>query len=127
MLIVIEGELTDLNKYIQAERTHRFKASKIKKDETERVAWEAKASKATHVTQYPVHISYDWYSKNSRMDIDNVAFGKKFVNDGLVLAGILDGDGRKHIAGFAGERFFIDKDRPRVEVVIHTSNGCEND
>jgi hypothetical protein len=37
----IEGGLCDLNKYITAERSNRFRAAKIKREETERVSWEA--------------------------------------------------------------------------------------
>ena len=44
-------------------------------------------------------------------------FGKKFINDGLVKAGVLKDDSRKYIDGFT-EQFLIDKDSPRVEVSI---------
>ena len=113
----IHDELTDLNAYIDAERTNRFVASKIKKRETERVAWEAKAAKLPKITEYPVHITYTWYTKDLRKDVDNVAFAKKFIHDGLVEAGVLEGDSRKHVAGFT-DRFLVDKKRPRVEVEI---------
>lgn len=118
MKLTIEGELTDLNTYIQAERSHRLLASKIKREETERVAWEARAAKMPPVSRYPVRISITWYSRDSRKDVDNVAFAKKFILDGLVEAGVLAGDGRKHVAGFGGEEFLIDKERPRVEVEL---------
>jgi Holliday junction resolvase RusA-like endonuclease len=117
--ITIEGELTDLNTYIQAERSHRFAASALKREETERVAWEAKASGHPPVTEYPVAITCRWYSKDQRKDIDNVAFAKKFILDGLVLAGILQGDSRQYITGFS-EAFLVDKERPRVEVEIES-------
>ncbi|TFH72378.1 hypothetical protein E3V39_12420 [Gammaproteobacteria bacterium LSUCC0112] len=116
MTITIEGELCDLNTYVNAERSNRFRASKIKKEETERVAWEV--SNCPAITQYPVNITYTWYSKDSRKDVDNVAFAVKFIHDGLVEAGVLAGDGRKHIAGFSHAGFFVDRDRPRVEITI---------
>jgi hypothetical protein len=119
MTITIHGELCDLNTYIRAERSNRFRASKIKQEETERVAWET-AGLGT-ITSYPVHITYTWYSKDNRMDIDNVAFAVKFIHDGLVEAGVLDGDGRKHIAGFSHAAFLIDKTNPRVELTIEPS------
>lgn len=115
----IHGELCDLNTYITAERSNRFIASKIKKEETERVAWEAKAAGLRPVTEYPVYLTYRWYSKNNRKDLDNTCFSRKFVQDGLVQAGVLKGDGRKYVAGFA-DHFFIDKVYPRVEVEIIT-------
>jgi hypothetical protein len=41
----------------------------------------------------------------------------KFINEGLMFAGVLDGDGRKHVIGF-GITLFMAKMRPRVEVTI---------
>jgi Holliday junction resolvase RusA-like endonuclease len=116
-VVTIYGELTDLNAYVNAERTHRFRATSIKKDETARVASECVVQKVKAVEKYPVHIVYTWYSPNRRKDIDNVAFAKKFINDGLVDAGVLEGDGRKQVASFE-DHFEIDKDNPRVEVEI---------
>lgn len=118
MHITIPGELCNLNTYITAERAHRFKGAKIKRQETNRVMWEVMAQKVPHVTSYPVHITYTWYSKDSRVDIDNVAFAVKFIHDGLVEAGVLDGDDRKHVAGFTHSAFLIDKTNPRVELEI---------
>jgi Holliday junction resolvase RusA-like endonuclease len=118
MTLTIPGELCDLNRYIQAERSHRTKAAQIKRAETERVAWEIKAQPHEKPAAYPVHIGYVWYMKDQRKDLDNIAFAKKFINDGLVLAGILPGDGQKHIAGFT-DTFIVDRERPRVEIVIN--------
>ncbi|MBE0626611.1 MAG: hypothetical protein IH606_17560 [Burkholderiales bacterium] len=67
---------------------------------------------------YPVWITYTWYSKDARIDTDNVAFAVKFIHDGLVEAGVLDGDGRRHVARFGHAGFLIDKDNPRVEIRI---------
>jgi hypothetical protein len=115
----IKGELTDLNAYIKALNSSRFTGNNIKQTETHRVAVEARLARLEAVKSYPVHITYHWYSKDNRMDTDNVAFAKKFINDGLVEAGILDNDGRKQVASFS-DRFYIDKLNPRVEVEIYT-------
>ena len=69
------------------------------------------------MSNYPVEIVYRWYSRDNRKDIDNVAFAKKFINDGLVKAGVIQNDSRKFIKGFKDE-FYIDKENPRVEVQI---------
>ena len=50
-------------------------------------------------------------------DKDNIAFSKKFIQDALVLEGIIPGDGWKNIEGFV-DNFFIDKQNPRIEVTI---------
>ena len=37
--IVIKGSFVSLNEYINAERSNKYKAAKIKKEETERAYW----------------------------------------------------------------------------------------
>lgn len=119
MQFTIHGEMTDLNAYIKAINSSRYGGNSIKQYETNRVAQEVRAAKLKPVTEYPVLIAYHWYSKDARKDTDNVAFAKKYINDGLVVAGILENDGRKQVCGFF-DHFFIDKEHPRVEVTIMT-------
>ena len=116
MILIIDRELTDLNTYINAERSNRFKASKIKKTETDYVSKLAKEAKL-QPTDRPVYMLYKWYCKNKRKDKSNVAFARKFIEDGLIEAGIIKNDGWNDIEGFQ-DKFLIDKDRPRVEVFI---------
>lgn len=119
MKFTIKGELTDLNKYIKALNSSRWGGNNIKQEETHRVATEARLARLQPVQEYPVKITYRWYSKDERKDTDNVAFAKKFVNDGLVAAGVLANDSRKYVCGFSDE-FFIDKNNPRIEVELST-------
>ena len=70
---------------------------------------------------------YDWwpyvkgmirrYPELCRRDRDNIAAGRKFVQDALVRCKVLQNDGWKGIAGFADD-WAVDKARPRVEIVI---------
>lgn len=115
MMIIIEGELTDLNTYINAERRNRFLGAKLKKQNTEDVAWQTKGKKK--VKEYPVRIHIDWYTPTERKDPDNTSFAKKFLLDGLVDSGVLDGDTRKHIKGFSDD-FYVDKEHPRIEISL---------
>jgi len=124
MKFTIVGELTDLNAYLKALNSYRLIGSKIKREETERVTYEVKFAKIPSPTRYPIRITYRWYSKDNRKDIDNVAFSKKFVNDGMVMAGLLPNDSRKFISGFSDE-FYIDSKNPRVEVEIYEPNPAE--
>lgn len=117
MTLIIKGELCDLNTYIKALNGSRWGGNDIKQVETQRVAYEARLARISPITAYPVRILYRWYSPDQRKDTDNVAFAKKFINDGLVQAGVLENDSRKFVAGFADE-FFIDKENPRVEIEI---------
>lgn len=115
MKIVVPGELADLNKYIKAINSHHIVGNRLKQEQTDIVASSCYGQKK--VTLYPVKIIFSWYSKDQRKDIDNVAFAKKFVLDGMVRAGILENDGRKRVAGFE-DRFYIDKKNPRTEIEI---------
>ena len=117
MKFVISRELTDLNSYIKAERTSRYMAAKIKREETEFVYWEIIGQKPSLVSK-PVTISFTWYTETRRKDPDNVAFAKKFILDGLVRAGVLEDDSRKWIKRFGGDDFVTDKDNPRVEIEL---------
>lgn len=119
MKLTIKGELTDLNEYIKSLNANRWSGNSVKQTETDRVCYEAKLARIGEVPEdwYPVRITYRWFSKDKRKDTDNVAFSKKFINDGLVTAGVLENDSRKFVAGFSDE-FFIDKLNPRVEIEI---------
>lgn len=117
--ITIPGELVDLNSYIKIERGNKFHAGKIKKSETDRVIKEIWIQRIKEIPKemYPVHITYVWHTKDLRKDTDNTGFSKKFLNDGLVKAGVIENDSRKFIGGFE-DIFFIDSIKPRVEMYI---------
>jgi len=110
----VPGELTDLNRYIQAERGNRYAASNIKKKETARCA---AACRHVAPVSAQVVVRFTWYTRNTRKDPDNVAHAKKYVLDGMVASGVLPQDSRKHICGLVDD-FQVDADNPRVEVFI---------
>lgn len=113
--LTINGEVTDLNTYVNAERSNRFKAAKIKKDETERVIMACYEQLKGITIDYPVDVYIHWVVKNRRKDPDNIAFAKKFILDGLVKSGVLVQDSQKYIMSFA-DTFEVDKDNTRVVV-----------
>jgi len=113
--LIIPGELVDLNTYISAERRNRYAGAKIKQEMTDYITLLAKRLKTEIRT--PVWITYHWYCKDKRKDKSNIAFAKKFIEDGLVNAGVLKNDGWNDIEKFADE-FYIDRENPRVEVEI---------
>lgn len=116
MKITIPGELTDLNKYTKANRANKFAGSKVKKENTELVAWHAKKHR-NHDLKYPVDFEFKWYVPNKRKDKDNIVFAKKFILDGLVEAGVLPDDNWKHVGDWT-EKVRVDKENPRVEIEI---------
>lgn len=116
--LVIEGELTALNEFINAERRNRYVAAKIKKDETgycQDVA--EKSDLKLQEADFPCVLIITWYVKNKRKDADNIAFAKKFILDGLVEAGVLPNDNRKYVQGFT-DIVKEDKERQRIEITF---------
>ena len=113
--IVIQGELTDLNTYINNERRNRFLGAKIKKENTENIIWQTKNHKP--IKNYPVMVNFHWYMPNKKKDPDNISFAKKFILDGLVANNILEDDGQKQIKGFS-DNFYIDVSNPRIVIKI---------
>ena len=99
--LTIPGLLPGLNEYVDAERGAKGK-------------YKAAAR--------PVVIHYTWIEPNRRRDKDNIAFAKKFIQDSLVHAGVLQNDGWKHIEHFTDD-FAVDPKNPRVEVIIEEFEG----
>ena len=118
----------DLNNYINAERSNRFKASKIKKEQTAIVAFECKKliNQGLKIDQkdMPLDFEFHWFMKNKRKDKDNIVFAKKFIFDGMIASGLLENDGWKEIGSFI-DVVSVDKDNPRVEVKIKTLKEIE--
>lgn len=115
MKIILHGEFTDLNTYINAERTNRFIGAKIKKTNNDNVLKQLTLKEI--IKDYPVFITCTWFVKDNRKDPDNIAFAKKFILDAIVTKGILKDDTRKCIKGFT-DLFETDKNNPRVEIEI---------
>lgn len=115
--LVIEGRLPGLNDYIDAERTHRQAAAKMKRDSQQQVIWFIK-SQIRGPLKEPVSMDYVWYEKDRRRDKDNISsFGRKVIQDALVKSGRLKNDGWDNISGHS-DRYAVDKKRPRIEVYI---------
>lgn len=67
---------------------------------------------------YPLEISFYFYEKNAKRDIDNVAgWAHKCILDALVKAGIIENDGWKQIRSIR-DYFEIDRENPRIVVIL---------
>ena len=93
-MILILPPLTTLNQYIDAERRNKYVGAKIKKMDTETVAWIAKSTLKPVDRITSIDITFRVADK--RTDKDNLIFSTKFILDGLVVAGIIKGDGWKY-------------------------------
>lgn len=116
MKFIIEGRLPGLNDYVNACRTNRFAAAKMKKDCEDLISYYIKNSVMETYTE-PVRLRFSWFEKNTRRDKDNVAFAKKFILDALQKCGVLQNDNWRGVLGFTDE-FYCDKEYPRIEVEI---------
>lgn len=116
MKITFEGEFTDLNTYINAERGNRYAGAGIKKAETLRVKIESFVTFES-LPRVPHTFTFDWYCKDKKKDPDNLSFSQKFILDGLKESGVIQTDGWA-VVGELRHRFFVDAANPRVEVEI---------
>jgi len=114
---IIDGELPNLNDYIDAERTNKYIAAKMKKDATNKVVSYIKREK-NRPRFDKIFLGITYYCKSRRIDKDNIAFTKKFIFDGLEKAGIIPRDGWNNIENW-NEIFIIDKDNPRTDISIY--------
>ena len=116
--LIISGRLDGLNKFISANRSNSCAGNNMKK-RNERVVKRAIESCLRGVKiENPVHMEYIWYERDMRRDLDNISsFGRKVIQDALVNAAVLKGDGWKYVVGFS-DRFEVDKTKPRIEVLI---------
>ena len=119
MKIIIDGELIDLNKFVNAQRANRFGGAAMKKKYTDKCASAFSPMKAKQL-RLPITLHITWYCKDKRKDKDNVAFAKKFILDGMIQCGLLKNDGWSEIAGFTDD-FEVDKENPRIEVELEES------
>ena len=116
--MLINGRLDNLNDYINAERSNRYKGASMKAKNQNVVLSAVYAQISGVHVQKPVWMSYRWYEKNRRRDLDNISsFGRKVIQDALVTAKVLPDDGWRYIKGF-DDSFFVDASNPRIEVDI---------
>lgn len=116
--LTIPGKLHNLNDYISADRRNRYVGAQMKKTDQDIIIHCAKKQLKGVNIENPVFMEYTWYEANRQRDKDNVSsFGLKVIQDGLVKAKVLRGDGWNYIDGFS-DRFEVDKGNPRIEVLI---------
>lgn len=93
----------NLNDLIRASERHHHAYDKLKKQWANLVMLTVFAHPSPQVLlgrRCSVH--FELVEQNTRRDPDNIASGTaKLVLDGLVKAGVLEGDGWKHIAGLS--------------------------
>lgn len=117
-LLVIPTRLNNLNDYITADRTNRYKGAAMKARNEALVKVTIKQQMRSIRIERPVYMEYTWYERNKRRDLDNISsFGRKVIQDALVQTRVLVNDGWNEIVGFS-DQFYVDAANPRIEVLI---------
>lgn len=116
--LIIPGRLDGLNKFIGANRSNSCAGNNMKRRNERTVKKYIESCLHGVRIENPVFMEYTWYERNMRRDLDNISsFGRKVIQDALVDAAVLKGDGWKYVVGFS-DRFEVDKMNPRIEVKI---------
>ena len=117
-ILIIHGRLDNLNDYIAACRANQYKGAHLKAKNEQKVQAEIYEQFGRLRITNPVRMTYRWYEKDRRRDLDNISsFGRKIIQDALVDTRVLKNDGWNEITGFSDE-FFVDAHNPRIEVEI---------
>ena len=95
--VVIDEKLPSLNEYINACRTNKYVAAKMKRDIEQLIGYYILRLPRF---EKPVKIHFHWVEGNEKRDIDNVSFAKKFILDALVKYHKLENDNRKNVYAF---------------------------
>lgn len=96
----IDVRMPNLNDYTAAIAYSRYKGGEMKDEWDEVVRLAAWQQKLGHFTE-PIMLDFHWYEPNGNRDMDNVAFAKKFILDGLQKAGVITNDNIKWVRGFS--------------------------
>lgn len=116
MVIEIPGRLPGTNEIIAAAKAGKGRYqpyAQMKSEWTHTIAWLAK--------KLPVYkrvdITITWHEPDKRRDPDNITGGTKFILDGLMVAGVIQGDSQRYINSIT-HRWGVDAKNPRIEVQI---------
>ena len=111
MKIFKDYDFPDWNKYWNSERTNKYIAAKIKREEKEFIGWTVKEKWKGN---YPITLTIRPHFQNKRRDLDN--FRMKGLIDGLVSAGVIKNDNLTCINKKILEPIFSDVTGVEIEI-----------
>lgn len=116
--LVIDGRLAGINEYTYESRKNRYAGAELKRHDQNIVEVAILHQLRGIRFENPVYITFKFYEKNKRRDLDNISgWAHKVILDALVSCGVLKDDGWDEITGFKDE-FRVNKQYPRIEVEI---------
>lgn len=117
-ILIVPGRLPGLNEAFEAARRNKHVEAKTRREYENLIVWSAKRCLNGWRPKGQVVMHYTFYEPNRRRDKDNIAgYAVKLIQDSLVKAGYLRGDGWQYIEGYTLS-WAVDKSRPRIEVII---------
>ena len=120
---IIDRTYPSLNEYILKCRESKYKGNEFKKNDEIWTSFYIMSKKIKTVPEewYPLRISFRFYEKNTKRDIDNVmGYAHKIILDALQKT-IIKQDNWRGIREIRDE-FYIDKKFPRIEIEIKPFN-----
>lgn len=114
MLYTIQGQLATLNDHDAANRGNKFIGAKLKREQTELVAYQVMGK--PKITK-PCFVTFHWFY-SSRHDYDNIAFAKKYALDGMIKAGILPNDNQSWVLGFSDDFTKVEKGQEKLLIEV---------
>lgn len=113
--MTILGSFIGLNEYINAERTNKFIAAKIKREQMEAIMWQL----PTVVHTEKINLLFQAFVKDRRKDPDNIyVMFVKFFLDACKQKGIIENDGQKQIGRITLEPVQIGEERMEIEIML---------
>ncbi len=119
--LVVPGRLMGMNELLTS-KANIGEFHRKKKADMQRIALMARAQRFPYVRR--ALFVYRFYEPDARRDrINIIGGGVKVMEDALVNAGLLQGDGQKHVLAIV-PHVEVDPDNPRVELtVIEATEG----
>lgn len=114
--IKIHARLNTLNEYIAAINLSRYAGNEMKRKNT---MWVRNAALTLKFKLPPIkfNVRFNWLVKNNMGDHDNIAFGKKFIFDGLQDSKSLKDDSPRYINNFS-DIFTLDRTLKHTKCIV---------
>lgn len=120
MLIHIDYDFMNWNKYINVERTNKYMANGVKQAEKNYIV---ATVKERYTGAYPVALTIKPHYTHKKGDLDN--FRMKGLIDGLVTAGVIENDNLTKINKITLEPIFDGKTGVEVEIKENKSKDTD--
>ena len=117
---IIDGELADFNKYVNACRGHYAKGNRFKQEQDDIVVAYIRKGKVKPMDG-PIEVGISWIEGRRRggklRDVDGIAAATKFILDAIVKCGIIPDDNPRIVRNVY-HYYKFNADNPHIEVTL---------